>query len=196
MNRPFPPLPVLVLVSTLGACGGGSGGKLPGAPFADPEEGPTPLRALQGDPERLEAIPDVIALEVVADSGLQLAYTSPVQRGHIDPLYVDAEWQHMQSCVGIVAPPPLIIVVEGKLEPLGPTDDVLRDLDGRITASAGSGSDGTAILQVHEGIFDGSFASPGFELRAIMGRHLWFSARLPERDYPYLCARRAAPRYP
>ena len=74
-------------------------------------------------------------------------------------------------------------------EPLTATDEVLRNIEGRITASAGTGSDGIATMQVHEDDFDDSIDDPGFSLRSIMGRQLWLSAMLAERDYPRRCAR-------
>ena len=160
-------------------------------PLADPSLVPAPLLVIEGDPARIGAVPDVVAVEILSDSGLQIAYTREAQRESVDPRYVGAQWQHMQSCVGIVAQAPLVVVVGGTIEPLIATDDVLRDIEGRITASAGIGPDGTATMQVHEDDFDGSIGNPGFSLRSIMGRHLWLSAMLAERDYPFRCARSA-----
>ena len=158
-------------------------------PLADPTLIPEPLLVVQGDPARISAVPDVVAVEILSDSGLQIAYTREAQRETVDPRYVGLQWQHMQRCVGIVAPAPLVIIVAGTIEPLILTDDVLRDIEGRITASAGTGATGIATMQVHEADFDGSIGNPGFALRSIMGRHLWLSAMLAERDYPFRCAR-------
>ena len=192
-------LPGLFLGLLLGGCGGEKGASKTGepslerpGPLADPALTPEPLLVIQGDPSRVGTVPDVVAVEILSDSGLQIAYTSDSQRETVDPRYVGAQWQHMQSCVGIVAPAPLVVVVAETIEPLLATDDVLRDIDGHITASAGTGAGGIATMQVQEGDFDGSFGNPGFALRSIMGRHLWLSAMLAERDYPFRCARAAA----
>ena len=196
----FPLAPLLALL--VAGCGGGEGGDGGGStsgladgqqPLSDPLAVPDALLVIQGDPSRINAVPDVVAVETLADSGLQVAYTAGVRREHAAPRYIGAQWQHMQSCVGIVAPAPLVIVVAGTIEPLIATDDVLRDIEGRITASASVGADGIATLQVLEADFDGSLGNPGFGLRSIMGRHLWLSAMLPERDYPFECARTPAP---
>lgn len=185
----------------LAACGGSGGGT--GGDPSDaggsrsesfvplPSGRPEPLLLLEDDPQRINDIPDVVLVETLAATGLQVAYTSGDQRGRIDPLYVEAQWQHMQSCVGLLAPAPLVVVRSGAVEPFTAADDVIRDLDGSATASASAGP--VATIQVRETVFEEAQGrNRGFELRAIMGRHLWLSADLPERDYPFLCAREEA----
>ena len=212
MNRSAPmPLVAPALAALLGACGGGSGSgddapppapvvsqpsQPPGAPvLADATDGtvalPLPLRALENDPRLTGPLPEVVAVETLADSGLQVAFTDAAQPARIAAGDIGAEWEHMQSCVGVVSPPPLVVVVAGRLRPLTDNDDAIRDLDGRVTASATTGD--TATLLISEADFDGSLGSPRFGLRSIMGRNLWLSAGLAERDYPFLCAREAAP---
>lgn len=206
--------PTLLLpLALLGACDGGSDGgpaggegedrstigdasvAMPTEPvLADPAFGipvdpPAPLLVIEADPERIAAVPTLVAVETLADSGLQVGYTEPSQRGRIEPLHVGVQWEHMQRCVGVVAPPPLVLV-RVDVEPFAVTDDVIRDIEGRISASASEPVDGVAILQVRDAPFDGSTADAGFGLlRQIMGRHLWLSAGLLERFYPSECAR-------
>lgn len=187
----------LALGLVLAGCADGDGSDRADAPerpgpLADPSLAPGPPLVSEGEPARIGAVPDVVAVEILSDSGLRIAYTREAQREPVDPRYVGAQWQYMQSCVGIVAQAPLVVIVGGTIEPLIATDDVLRDMEGRITASAGIGPDGIATMQVHEADFDGSSGDPGFSLRSIMGRHLWLSAMLAERDYPFRCARSAA----
>ena len=203
---------VAVALSLLGGCGGSSDvpvavereGRAPGsgsgAPgelvLADPSALPAPLARIEADPVRVGSVPVLAAVETLADSGLQIAYTDAAQRARVEPLRVGAQWQHMQSCVMVVAPAPLVLV-RAEVEPFGPEDDVIRDIEGRISASATELVDGVAILQVRVAPFDGSRPDAGFGLlRQIMGRHLWFSAGLLERFYPSECAREAPPGTP
>jgi len=204
---------MLLASSLLGGCGGSSGDGsdvLPGTVFADEDEPgagestpddpggdapggaielPAPLRALASDPDSAAFVPEVVEVETLADSGLQVAYTESSQRARIEPLRVGAQWQHMQSCVEVVGAPPLVLI-RTEVDPLAVTDDVIRDFEGRITATGSEFVDGMAILQVRDASFDGSHADAGFGLlRQIMGRHLWLSSGRLERDYPSECAR-------
>ena len=191
-------LPLLFVV----ACGGGGGGggsssaaaatpHRDAPPLADPiATDPSPPG--ERDPERIGSVPELVSVETLADSGLQVGYTRESQRERVDPRYIAAQWGHMQRCVGLVAPAPLVIVVDGAVEPLLTSDDVIRDLEGRVVASASPGADGIATMQVSESDFDGSIGNVGFSTRSIMGRHLWLSAMLAERDYPFRCARTEA----
>ena len=159
--------------------------------FADPATLPEPLLMLAADPARIGAVPTVVAVDTFADSGLEIAYTEAGQRERVDPRLLAAQWRHVRECVGIDAPAPLIVVVGDAIEPLKRTDDVIRDIDGRIVASSSATAGGVATLQVLEADLDGSLGETGFALRSIIGRHLWLSAMLPERDYPFRCARTA-----
>ncbi|MEE9320803.1 MAG: hypothetical protein V3U76_10190 [Granulosicoccus sp.] len=186
---------VLLLI----ACGSNSStevdasGQVPNpgsAPAAVDDVLPT-LQLLEDAPQLLNPVPDVVHTEVLADSGLQVAYTSAEQRKLIDPLYISAQWQHMQSCVGVTAAAPLVIITIGPVTPFMSSDDLLHHIDGTLTASANV-TGAAATLQVQAADFDGSLGEPGFNLRSIMGRHLWLGASLAERDYPYTCAREPA----
>jgi hypothetical protein len=126
--------------------------------------------------------------ETLADSGLQVAYTNAAQRAAIDPLYIERQWQQMQRCTGLTAIAPLIIVTEGRIAPFTRNDDVLHHIDGSVTASASYGVT-NARIQISDADFDGSLGTVGFNTRSILGRYLWLSSGLAERDYPYDCAR-------
>lgn len=126
--------------------------------------------------------------EVLADSGLQVAYTNVAQRDAIDPLYIERQWQQMQRCTGLTAIAPLIIVTEGRIAPYSRDDDLLHHIDGSVTASASYGVT-NATIQISDADFDGSLGTVGFNTRSILGRYLWLSSGLAERDYPYDCAR-------
>jgi len=183
----------------LSACGSNSSpehdtsGQTPGAGSASSATSNTPpaLQLLEDEPQLLNPIPDIVHTEILADSGLQVAYTSDEQRDLIDPLYISAQWQHMQSCVEVTAAAPLVIITIGPVKPFMSDDDLLHHIDGTLTASANvTGT--SATMQVRAADFDGSLGEPGFNLRSIMGRHLWLGASLVERDYPYTCAREPA----
>jgi hypothetical protein len=181
----------------LSACGSNSSAVVdgqvpnPGSASVAASNVPPALQLLEDEPQLLNPVPDVVHTEVLADSGLQVAYTSIEQRELIDPLYISAQWQHMQSCVGVTAAAPLVIITIGPVEPFTSNDDVLHHIDGTLTASANV-TGASATLQVQAVDFDGSLGEPGFNLRSIMGRHLWLGASLAERDYPYTCAREPA----
>ncbi len=148
---------------------------------------PAQLQQFEDDPSRLEPLPEVAHVEVLASSGLQVVYTTEAQRALVEPGYVDAQWQHMQSCTGVVAPPPLVLLVEDEARPLTPEDDVVLDIDGLALASASTDAAGTT-LQVLDVELAPTAPDRGFALRAITGRWLWQGASLPERDYPFACA--------
>lgn len=152
-----------------------------------PGDLPSQLQQFEDDPNRLEPLPDVAHVEVLADSGLQIVYTTDAQLALVSPAWVEAQWQHMQRCTGVVAPPPVVLIVEDEARPLTPEDDVVLDIDGIALASASSDAAGTTLQVVD---FDLAPGTPGrgFALRAIMGRWLWQGASLPDRDYPFACA--------
>ena len=160
-----------------------SGLTLPDVPLQLPDR----LLQLQDDPGLLSDIPEVVASETRADSGLQIAYTRAEQVEAVPPGVIEAQWLHMQSCLELIASPPLVVVRNGPVRPFTSTDDVIHDIEGIPMASASRLE--SAIVQVRDNDFDGSVGNPGFNLRSILGRLLWLSAALPERDYPYSCAR-------
>ena len=150
---------------------------------------PSVLEGLANDPELIEPLPELAAVEVTG-SGLQIAYTTDAQREAIDPDYVEAQWQYMQSCTGLVAQAPVVQVVDGDVTPILPSDDVVLAIDGAALATSSTGEGGTA-LQVSAAELAPGAVRRGFALRAIIGRWLWQDASLPERDYPFGCASQA-----
>ncbi len=142
---------------------------------------------LEDDPGLLSSIPDVVSSEIRADTGLQIAYTREGQDAVVPGSLVEEQWVYMQTCVGQQSAPPLVVVRDGAVVPFTETDDVIYNIDGIPVAS--SSLRDVSVIQIQEADFDGSLGSPGFNLRSIMGRLLWLSANLPERDYPFNCAR-------
>ncbi len=120
-------------------------------------------------------------------NGLSVSFQDPVSEISSIDDFIGAQWEHMQTCLMVSAQEPVIIVVDGKLEPTGLTDDVVRHIDGQIQASSHV-TDTSATIQVSAQDFDGSLGSEGAYLRSIMGRYLWLANGLAERDYPYKCA--------
>jgi hypothetical protein len=153
----------------------GSGGNVPS------------LLELQDDPDLLAQIPFVVESEVLATTGLQVAYTAALQREKAPSLLVESQWIAMQSCLGQVAVAPVVIVRDTAVQPFTASDDVIHNIEGIPVASASMRT--VPVVQILIADFDGSLGSPGFNLRSIMGRLLWLSAGLAERDYPYNCAR-------
>ena len=124
---------------------------------------------------------------ITAATGVQIAFADEDQQARVDGDYVEAQWVKMQTCLQINAMTPKVLIMSEQLSPLSETDDVLRFIDGSITATATVDAS-SATIQVTEADFDGSIGVKGNYLRSILGRYLWFSAGLPERDYPYDCA--------
>lgn len=192
MKRALTGMTVLCLTVTLGACSS-SGSSPVEVPTTPPDSGgvavgtPDSLLQLEDDPGLLGSIPDVVATDIRADTGLQIAYTREGQAAVVPGALVEEQWVYMQSCVGQQSNPPLVVVREGAVFPFTETDDVIYNIDGIPVASASLRD--VSVIQIQEADFDGSLGSPGFNLRSIMGRLLWLSANLPERDYPFNCAR-------
>jgi hypothetical protein len=177
--------------AALGACS--SSGSVPvEVPTTPPDPSasgsgtPDSLLQLEDDPGLLSSIPEVVSSEIRADTGLQIAYTREGQNLKVPGVLVEAQWVFMQTCVGQQTASPLVVVRDGPVVPFTATDDVIFNIDGVPVASASVRN--VSIIQIRDTDFDGSLGSPGFNLRSIMGRLLWFSAHLPERDYPYSCA--------
>lgn len=147
---------------------------------------PTSLLQLEDDAGLLAEIPNVVATETLAETGLQVAYTDTDQPGLISALNIQAQWVHMQSCLEQVAPSPLVVVRQGPVTPFTSADDVIHSIEGIPVASVSARP--TAVFQIQISDFDGSLGTPAFNLRSIMGRYLWLAANLPERDYPFTCA--------
>ncbi len=134
--------------------------------------------------------PDLVGVHSVttlANTGLRLGFKGEIDSESIDASFVEASWSDMQTCLNVVAQAPLVIVSSDTIVPLTLTDDVLFHIDGSITATSTQYATGASI-QISSSDLDGSLNRIGFNLRSIMGRHLWASANLPERDYPHSCA--------
>ena len=121
-------------------------------------------------------------------NGLPIFYEDPVEAMPSDDDFISAQWEHMQTCLLVSAQEPLVIVIDGELEPTDSSDDVVRHIDGQIQASSHV-TDISATIQVSAQDLDGSLGSVGAYLRSIMGRYLWLANSLAERDYPYECAK-------
>ena len=94
----------------------------------------------------------------------------------------------MQACVGQIAVAPLVVVRAGPVTPFTPKDDVIHSIEG-IPIAAASRLTTSTVIQVRDSDFNGSLGQPAFNLRSIMGRYLVAICHLPERDYPFECAR-------
>lgn len=125
--------------------------------------------------------------QITAATGVQITFADEAQKDSIGGDYIESQWVQMQTCLQITALTPAVRVVSDRITPLTSDDDVLRFIDGSVLATATVTST-DATIQITEADFDGSLGAKGNNLRSIIGRYLWFSASLPERDYPYHCA--------
>lgn len=171
----------VLLCAVLSACGaGGSSGVDSEQPQLDPTIKDAGTSSVLADASS--------QTEFTPDLGIQVNYEAGADTGSNRQSFIEAQWIHMQTCLQVTAAEPLVQVVEGKLSPEDASDDVIRHIDGQIQASAHV-SDTGARIQIRSADFDGSVGTPGTYLRSILGRYLWLSASLPERDYPYDCAK-------
>ncbi len=186
---------LLWLIVTLTGCSGSSSST---APLVSPDEGagaeqedatrvPDSLLQLEDDPGLLAEIPEILVTVTTARVGVQVAYTRGGQADVVSADTIETQWLYMQECLGQSGTSPVVVVRDGPVTPFTAMDDVIFDIQGVPVAS---GSHRTVpILQIQESDFDVAQSNPGFNLRSIMGRLLWLSASLPERDYPFECAR-------
>jgi hypothetical protein len=149
---------------------------------------PVALLDLQAGSTLARPLPAITSIEVLAESGLQLAYTQSKQIAIVPALNVEANWLHMQSCLKQVGVAPLVIIRSSDIFPLTSSDDVIHTIDGIPVASASPGA--IPVFQIGLSDFLVSGDTNGYNLRSIMGRMLWSSAGLSVRDYPYSCAQR------
>ncbi|MGQ7846768.1 hypothetical protein ACUNV4_19955 [Granulosicoccus sp. 3-233] len=189
----LPAAVLLCLALALSGCSGSSSappmssGVVTGSGQEEDIGVPDSLLQLEDDPGLLAEIPEVLVTVTTSGVGLQVAYTREGQAEVVPAQLVEAQWLYMQDCLGQSGTSPVVVVRDGPVTPFTATDDVIYDIEGTPVAS---GSHRTVpILQIQEDDFDVSSSNPGFNLRSIMGRLLWLSASLPERDYPYECAR-------
>lgn len=153
---------------------------------------PPSVIALADGGTLLHELPELVFVDTLADTGVQIGYTQEVQPDSTDTGFIEDQWEYMQACLGETGVPPLIVLVDGDVSPLTRDDDVLRFIDGSEVATSSVSLAGT-VIQVSVADFDGSYGVPGFNLRQIIGRSLWTAAGLPERDYPTTCARVISP---
>lgn len=130
---------------------------------------------------------DVHSLTTLADTGIRIGFKGDIQADSVDALFIESSWTDMQTCLGVVGMAPMVIISSDTIVPLSNADDVLFHFDGSITATSTAFATGVTV-QVSELDLNGAFNRIGFNLRSIMGRYLWASANLPERDYPHSCA--------
>lgn len=166
-------------------------------PLADPDrQEPTPVpTAIPMALLDLKAIttldwpaPEITSIEILAASGLQVAYTQEAQKTVIPALIMETNWLHMQSCLSQVGVAPLVLIRPSTVSPLTTTDDVIFTIGGIPAASVSAGS--TPVIQVRLPDFQAIGDASGYYLRSAMGRLLWTSAGLAARDYPFNCAQR------
>jgi hypothetical protein len=150
-------------------------------------DGP-PMAGLQDDATLLHAFPEASHQQTLADSGLHIALVGDIDPTTFDFNYLEAQWNQMQSCLGITATPPLVVISANAIQPFTVADDVLYHIDGSLSATSSITTAGV-IIQVVLADFDGSLGSIGFSFRSITGRFLWLNEGLAERDYPFDCAR-------
>lgn len=156
-------------MALLTACGGGAGG-------IDPQDLP------QADEPRT----DTAEFIPTPGNGLDIVLSDDSGALASDE-YINAQWMYMQTCLEVSAQEPVVTVVDGQVDTVEPTDDVIRHIDGQILASSHV-TDVSVAIQVQARDFDGSVGNPGHSLRSIMGRYVWLANNLDERGYPYECA--------
>jgi len=183
LHAPFVVAVVLSSVLMTG-CGDVSSGSDPISALGTNTSGAaTPGEILDDAPSTQGNFGDVITL---ANTGLQLGFQG-LSVDSVDTDFIELNWTAMQQCLNVVAAPPLIIISSEYIEPLTNADDVLFHLDGKIVATSTVYATG-ATIQISAYDLDGSLGRIGFNLRSVIGRYLWTSASLPERDYPHTCA--------
>lgn len=183
----------------LSACSGsGSSADAPVAQLVDDsiasEAEPAVLAQLRADPSLISPVPDVVHTQTMADTGLQVSYTHTSLKLLAPAGFIEQQWVFMQTCLEQVSVAPLVLVRQGPAVPFTPADDVVRSetlmsLEITSVPVASASTLYGPVIQISGSDFDGSLGNQGFNLRSIMGRHLWLSANLPERDYPFECAR-------
>lgn len=194
-------LALFFLVSCLfvSACSGsGSSAETPLEQLGDDPIGSEPepavLAQLRADPALIAPVPEVAHTQTLANTGLQVAYTHTSLVSLAPAALIEQQWVFMQTCVEQISVAPLVLVRQGPAVPLTPADDVVRNesalaLEITSVPVASASILYGPVIQISDSDFDGSLGNPGFNLRSIMGRHLWLSNQLPERDYPFECAR-------
>lgn len=190
-----------MVILFLSACGGG-GGETEAAPDPEPlpddptgsEPLPRVLELLKTETDLIFPVPDIAFTQTLANTGLQVSYTTQELKSQAPGASIEAQWIYMLGCVKQSAVAPLVIVREGMPEPFTIADDVVRNeqiTETEITSVpvASASILYGPVIQISVSDFDGSQGGvPLFNLRSIMGRYLWLSNNLAERDYPFACA--------
>ena len=203
---------LLAVLAVVSACSG-SGGSAPVNPV-DAQQSPEPdtlpdtvvedQQSSEPVPEALERlaqssrliapVPTVVHTETTAAAGVQISYTTQALRSVAPALTIERQWIFMQECLQNVAEVPLVLVREGPAVPFTLADDVVRNENPLATEinfvpiASATTLFGT-VIQISDADFDGSLGTANFNLRSIMGRYIWLSNGLAERDYPFGCAR-------
>jgi hypothetical protein len=151
---------------------------------------PVAILDLQAGSTLIAPVPAITSIEVLAESGLQVAYTQSAQNALVSALSVEVNWLHMQTCLHQVGVAPLVLIRSSGIAPFTSADDVIHTIDGIPAASVSMGS--IPVIQIGVSDFLMTGDAYGYNLRSIMGRLLWSSAGLSARDYPYYCAHQLA----
>ena len=184
-------LVVAALITLTSACGGGASD--PSTAIGDASDLRTdvelePSAPLLADPVSIDAFalfPALIELRQSNETALMVGYTAQSQLDTgVD--FFDAVWSDLGDCLGVVAVPPLIVVQSDEVVPLTGADDIFLDFFGRLSASANESADGASI-QILENQVRDEQGSSSFILRSILGRYVWRSNDLPERDFDTSC---------
>lgn len=152
-------------------------------PIADSR--PQVLQDIGLESDLLVGIPELVQYAVLADSGIQIAYTDAGQLERAAAQSIELQWQSIQDCLGQTAAAPLVLIRADEVEPFLSDDLVLFYFSAPVaSATIRTGT----VLQISDTDFDGSLGPVGFYLRSIMGRFLWTAANLDVSDYPHACA--------
>ncbi len=179
------------VITLIAACGGGTPG--PASLVNDGSELRTdvavaPTAPVLADPVSIDAFalfPGLIELRQSEVTGLMVGYTAQDQIA-TEIEFFDAVWRDLSDCLGVVASAALIVVQDESVEPLTGGDDIFLDFFGRLSASANDGETGASIQILEDQVRDETGGS-SFILRSIIGRYLWRSNDLPERDFDTAC---------
>jgi len=171
----------VLTVAVVTACGGGAGNVEP----KDPILSDAPVKATGNAPTAAD--PGTPEFTPSLGVNLDVAYADASLDEPSSTEYIGSQWEYMQTCLQVSAQEPVVMVIDGELEPTDSNDDVVRFIDGQIQASSHV-TDTSATIQIRAQDFDGSLGKPGSFLRSIMGRYLWLANSLAERDYPRDCA--------
>lgn len=191
LNRPIFSLLTAIVVAVLAGCSADNGSELLGSGQSGSESSgsePSIASALNGTPGFLHD-PGIALIVSPPSSDLSVAYADAALQEQVNAEYVSGEWEKMKHCLGVSAPPPIVLVVDGWVE-AGPSDDVLFSIVGQRLATSTFRSDSTNLIRISTYDFDGSQGNPGFHLRSVVGRYLWSVNELAAVGYNTGCASR------